>query len=84
MQLPQGRVGIAQQPEHDGRPAPATHARVVPIEDGQRAVLLEVVEREALLRWARARRSSPVRRLVVQSAWWASSRRDESSPCCAS
>ena len=46
-QLPQGLVGIAQQPEHDGRPAPAAHARVVPIENGQCAVLLEVVEATA-------------------------------------
>ena len=47
--LPQGLVGIAQQPEDHGRPAPAAHASVVPIEDGQRAVLLGVVERQALL-----------------------------------
>jgi hypothetical protein len=47
--LPLGLVGIAPQPEGHGRNAPATCARVMPIEDGRRAVLLGVVERQALL-----------------------------------
>jgi len=44
VQVPQALVGIAEQPEHDGRPTSAAHAGVMPMEDGQRAVLLGVVE----------------------------------------
>jgi hypothetical protein len=32
--LPQGLIGITPQPEGDGPDAPATHARVMPIDDG--------------------------------------------------
>ena len=45
VQLSQSLVGIAQEPEDHGRPTPATHARVVPISDGQRTGLLGVEER---------------------------------------
>src|SRR5687767_1253363 len=49
MQSSQSLVGIAQQPEGHARYAVATHDRVVPIEDSERAMLLRIVEREALL-----------------------------------
>jgi hypothetical protein len=50
MLLPQGLIGITQQPEGQGRHALAAHARVMPIQEGQRAVLLGVVERHTLFK----------------------------------
>src|SRR5262249_49698836 len=56
VQVSQSLVGIAHQPEDHRRYALTTHTSVVPIEDGQRAVLLRIVEREALLQMGACKR----------------------------